>query len=317
MGMNGIVDDPDDRAMRQIPSRQLPWTYALWVNEVGVVRPRFYDVITNDWVWGDVRLPIPDSRGRMGFYVYGTFRTITQAIALAWLPRYTPARRMRGICLAEGDEVVAHNMLWKDETECDSEERHLRREWLALRFKFGVIRCDFPGHKVSRCGCLKTGRVVVDGTYAVGPFKFGLLPRLGVVNLEEVVRLLDNKRRHPPPPRFARVMRRLRTGLSIREISQSEGVRESTAWAYAYEAMRHMSTTTARRVTLQCLSPNVAAAMGQLLIEAPAIVLTGRIRELVYSLTQMLAADPGWKSNPQRYAEARMLRALHQREYDR
>jgi hypothetical protein len=314
--MHGIVDDPEYRAMRQMPSVSLPWMYTLWVSEVGVVRPRYYDVVDQDWKWGDIRLPVLNGHGRMGFHVHGTFRTIEQTIALAWLPRSTPTARIRPIELLDGEELVAHNMRWKDEVESDSDcSSDSSKQWLPLRFKIGVVTCDFPDYKLSRCGCIKTPHGTTEGSYAIGCSKFGILPQIGLVNLEKVVRLLDNGRGDRPPPRFSRVLRHIRKGRSIRDIARRECIKESTAWAYAYAGLRHVSTDTARALTHRCLSENVAVAMECLLEEVPNVVLVGRLHELVYMLTKLLSADTDWKTNPHRYAETLMMRSVLQREY--
>ncbi len=322
--MNGIIDDPEDRPMRQVPSISLPWTYTVWISEIGVLRPRHYDIIECAWAWGAIRHPVVDSRGRMGFHVYGVFRTIEQTIALAWIPRCVPSGRLRSIQYIEGSELVAHNLGWKDEieegTDCSSESTDVppssNYEWFPLRFKIGVITCDFPKYKVSRCGCIKTpGGDIVKGVYTVGVARFGILPNIGMVNLEEVVRLLNNQRGRRSAPRFSNFIRQLRAGRSIRSISRQQCIKESSAWAYAYAGMRNVSTRTARILTLQCLSTNVAAAMERLLKEAPRVVLTGQLQDLVYMMTQVLAADMHWRSNPHRYAEVRLMRAVLQREY--
>lgn len=333
MENNGIEDSPDGEAMRQVPSVFIPWSQTVWVSETGTVRNRYFDVVSETWKWGKIRLSVTGRCDRLGHSVYGRFRTVEQIIALAWVPRKTPMKRMVQICHRKCEGLVAHNLYWSDEPSYDDEDDdivmegqasddHIDRnmcdgeEWLSVAFKIGLVQCR-SGLLISRDGRLYDTRTshVESGCYGLGPCRFYPIAHVGLVPLQRLSELLFISKRtfDSVPRRIKTVMRLLRTENTIDEIATKMGVKAGTAWSYTYLAMRAMSTESATEHTRRLVSCNVLTILMTKLASETPFVLTGRLRDVTNLVTKVMPPDPSWCCNSQRFNEVSAIRTLLQR----
>lgn len=331
--MDGVEDDPEGRAMRQVPPDALLWGHTAWISETGDLRKRYYDVTTNTWIWGDVRTPVVDRSGRVGHRINGRFRTLEQAVALAWVPRRTAMPRLRRVVYRGGapsNAVLAHNLEWSDERsgveddlddddiELTDDDQPVDEEWRKIAFKTAIVPC-VSDWEISREGRVRVRDRICTGTYALGPSRFFPVVNIGLVPLDDLKSLLfrGERREEPTPPRIKRVMRLIRRdeGASIASIAAELAVRESTAWSYAYMALQRMSTASAQRHTVRLLrDPILQDVVLKVAQEAP-IVYRCRLRELTPMITRVLASNSKWLCNPHRYSELCAVRTLLQRTY--
>ena len=324
----GVVDDPDGVAMRQVPHSKLLWGYHTWVSEGGAVRNRFFDPYDRSWLWGDVRRPRVDARGRVGYTVYGAFRTVEQVIALAWVARRRPMLRMRALRDAEGDDAraapMAHRMSWADEggggsdEASDDDDEDDDEDFRPLCLKVGIVPCVRDDVLISRRGRIRLLRhegVVLRGHASYGPSYLYPIENVGLLPLDLVGHMVctgTRLRTERPAPRVARTLKLLREGRGIAQIALELSVRENTAWSYAHVAMRHVSTDTARELTLRLASERLHAIVSRLASETR-FVLGGRLRDVVALVNHVVVDDADWRSSPSRYARIGLVRALLQR----
>ena len=325
--MNGVEDDPDDVPMRQIPSTQLPWSQTTWISEAGIVRNRYFDVVNRTWRWGNVRRPtIDDGNGRIGYYVYNRFRTIKQAIALAWIPRSTEMKRLQRVEFITGEAMIAHNLKWADEREDDDDMEEsgdtnddALETWMPLTaFKMGIISFDAAGFYISSFGRIKTPREISRGHCVFGQYRLFPLPTIGLVPLQalrDATFASQHTHINNPPPRIKTTMRLLRRSHSIHSISKKLAIKESTAWSYAHMALTYMSTQSAQKITTNLLRSSVIESVVRKLASETDVVLTGRLRDVMCLLNREFASDCSWRCNPFRYEQLRMIRTLLQREH--
>lgn len=323
--IEGVIE-VDGVSMRQVPSYSFTFAFATWVSEQGVVRNRYYCPFDDTWSWGDVRRPVFDASGRLGFNVYGRFRLMEQVIALAWVPRRRPMSRMRRVRLTEASGgLVAHNLAWSDEPREDDtsdesdDEDDSGDAYRPLALKMGLLSCVDSRILLSQKGRIKTPYGVFKGSYAIGPCRFFPIPHMGLLPLNLASQLLftgeRDRRVGRPPPRIVRVLRQLKAGSSVAAIARAAGIREATAWSYAHAALLHMSTSSARRVTERIMSetPLVLTALAKISTETP-LALGGRLSDVVHLLTRLFAAEPAWREYPHRYSSVCVARTLLQRE---
>lgn len=322
-----VEDAPDGSAMRQVPCLFSSLAQKMWVSEAGVVRHRH--VVNGDWIWGEPRPPIVDRGGRVGCYVDNRFRTLEQLVALAWIRRRTPMRRMQGVAYSSDQSALyAHNLCWKDEPfgadagQDGNEDIEAPSScsdcWRPLRFKMGLVPFVEAGYMVSQDGRLVASDGSVSrGSYALGSSRILFIPRVGVVPIGAVCNLLFSKHvdMHTPPPRIKTTIRLLRDGASIASVARFMAIRESTAWSYVHAALRHMSTESARRAIERVITSDGLVEQLVSLSHQTDLVLTGRLRDVVALTTRTRAGDGDWLCNPHRYSEVCAVRSLLRREY--
>lgn len=327
--MDGVVEC-EGIPMRQVPSRTFPFGHSTWASEEGLVRNRYYNAFSSTWSWSKPRQPVFDSRGRLGYYVYGRFRVLAHVVALAWVPRHRPMYRLQRVRRKNVfDNDAAYNLAWCDEeSDCssgedtdvpDSPSDDDESGYRPLKFKMGLIPCVSENLRISSRGKLKTPRGIFRGTYALGPSRFYPIPFVGLVPLDLAGQLLfsghRDRSRDTVPPRIVRTMRLLRSGHNVASIARCCRVKETTAWSYAHTAMQHMSTSSARRITEGLLddAPSVLAALSKLAQETP-FVVSGKLSDVVHLLTRLFAAQASWREYPHRYSVVCLARSLLQRE---
>lgn len=325
--MDGVIE-VNDVPMRQVPSYSFSFGYSTWITEDGRIRNRYFNPKTLSWNWGDFRKPVLDCRVRVGFNVYGRFRTTEQLIALAWIPRTKPMMRMKRVMRKEmKNDAEAHNLFWCDEEHSEHEEESSDSEEedddskKPLAFKMGMVPCVNDQLMLSRKGRIHTPQGVFRGSYALGPCRFFPVFNVGLVPLNLASQLVFTGKRDKcigkPPPRIARVMQHIRRGLLIGDISRLLCIKRETAWSYVHAALQHMSTSSARKITEHILSsettPPVLKALSKLSTETP-VILGGRLQDVVYTLTQAFAVDPAWREYKHRYSVVCISRTLLQRE---
>lgn len=317
------VEDADGNWLRQMPPSRPIWSRTLWIDEAGkVLRSRTFNPHTASWTWGPIVSESIDSRGRSGFWFENRFYTVAQAIALAWVPRETPQKRLRAVICKQGDALIAHNLQWKDEPddeddielESGSEEGDPRAvEWRPLRLQIGLVRCERDDHFVSSTGLLRTPYGIERGTYARTQ-RVAVIPSIGMIPLKIVADLVFKGRRPLPPPHIRRTIRALREHARITKVSTALGVKESTAWTYAHHAARHMTSASAKRLIERLLPPELVEAMRRLVVDVPDVVLGAPLRDVVILVTRLMASDLRWKSDRHRYSKVCSMRSLLQRE---
>lgn len=323
----GIAHDPDDVAMRQVPSLRLLWHYQTWVSPDGRVRNRYYDPRGATWVWGDVRASRVDARsGRVGYTIYGAFRTIEQVIALAWVPRDRPMLRMRAVHQASGVEsLTARDITWADE-RChlsdDDADEDMDEEFRPLRLKIGIVPCIRDDVLISRRGRIRLvasapdqRRITRRGHASYGPSLLFPFENVGLLPLDLVGHMVctgERLRSERPPPRVTRTIRLLKKGHDVAHIARELAILESTAWSYAHMAMRHVSTDTARALTLRLVSERLHHIV-QTLADETSFVLHGRLKDVINLVNNVLVDDPDWRTSPSRYARVSLIRSLLQR----
>lgn len=323
--MDGVVEDDAGLPMKQVPTLSFSFACTTWVSEQGVVRNRFYDAFAREWRWGAMRRAVFDARGRLGFNVYGRFRTGEQVIALAWIPQRRPTRRIGRVVRCEPSEAAtAYNLRWANRgtdssSESESDNDDDGEDRMPLEFKMGLVPCSNTGLAIDRRGRIYTPHGTFRGFFALGPCRFYPIPHVGLVPLNLVSTLMFTGERDrsltTPPPRVKRVAQRLRRGDTISQIAREAGVRDSTVWSYAHTALQHMSTQTARRIAERMLhdAPDVLSAMSTLSTETP-LVLSGRLSDVVYLMTRVFAGKARWREYPHRYSAVCLARAVLQRE---
>lgn len=333
--MDGVEDAPDGTAMRQVPSDTIAWSQTAWISECGELRNRFYNVLTGKWVWGEPRHAVLDAQGRAGYRINGRFRTIGHAVALAWIPRRTIAKKLQPVRCKSGHEIIAHNLYWLDEppddedevelvgnrAEDDTDSLPLDQEWRRVAFKMGLVSCCADVF-ISRDGHIRRMRDdrVMCGTLSLGDHRFFPIENVGLVPLRRLSDLIFDGSRESVriPPRIKRVMRLLRENqLDVAAVAIALRVKMNTAWSYIYTAMRYMSTDSAEKHTSRLITcVDLLPLMDKLSRESP-LILHGRLRDVTHLVTRLLSADISWKCNAQRYNEVCAVRALLQRKYER
>ena len=137
-------------ALRQIPAKDLPWSYSLWISATGELISRHFDVVQQTWMAGKVRRPICDGAGRMGYYIFGRFRTIEQAVALAWIGQPS-TKRLPRLLNRDPATLDARNLAWSQRS-ADASESDEEEEWFPFQAKVGLMYCDFPSVMISTFG---------------------------------------------------------------------------------------------------------------------------------------------------------------------
>lgn len=318
------LEDCDGNSLRQIPPFRLLWSRTLWIDEHGeVMRARTFNPHTRSWAWGAVTAASIDGRGRSGFWIEGHFCTVAQAIALAWVPRETPQRRLQAVVCRKGNAITADNLQWRDEQqydedddielEDDEDDDPRRVRWLPLKLQVGLVRCDRDDCFISTTGLLRTPFGIERGVYARSQ-RVASIPSIGMIPLQTVVDLVFNGKRPLQPPYIRRAIRALREHTRIAKVATALGVKESTAWTYAYHAAQHMSFTSAQRLIERLLPRVLVESMRRLVLDVPDVVLGAPLRDVVILVTRAMAADLQWKSDRHRYSKVCSMRSLLQRE---
>tara|TARA_B110000046_G_scaffold177799_1_gene205032 strand:+ start:709 stop:1671 length:963 start_codon:yes stop_codon:yes gene_type:complete len=317
----GVVDEVDGIPVRPIPLRRFCWASVPWVSEHGVVRYRHYNARLAAWFWEARPLvPVIDKTGRLGHRLHGQFRTIPQLIALAWLRRRTPMRRMRPVeLIARSDGVVAYNLRYADEQldDTDSDDDDETDEvWVALECKVGIVPCVGTGALISSRGRVRVANAITHGTGGLGGY-FCILPSVPPIPISRVTAVLfsSRPRGEKPAPRIREVIRLLKDGANVEVVRREMRIQPNTAWAYVHDAMRFVSTKSAATYTRQMMQDeHVEAPFRKLVDEAPEL-LHAPLRIIVDRFTRTcMAGDLMWRTNPHRYAELCAMRALVQRE---
>lgn len=320
----GAHEDCNGNWLCQIPPSLPFWARTLWIDEQGTVfRSRTFNPHTNSWAWGPVKSTSIDSRGRQGFWIEKRFCTVAQAIALAWIPRETPQKRLHPVVFKTGSALVAHNLQWKDEAYADddddieldsgSDEGSPCTKWYPLRLQVGLVRCESDDHFISETGLLRTPYGIERGTYARAQ-RVAVIPSIGMIPLKMVADLMFKGKRPVPPAHIRRAIRALQKQQPMTKISSALGVKESTAWAYTHCAARHMSSKSAKRLIEQLLPAELVEAMRRLVVDVPDVVLGAPLRDVVILVTRLMAADLQWKSDKHRYSKVCSMRCILQRE---
>lgn len=331
MNATGITQDgPNGEAMREVPSKRPWWNVTEWISETGTLRRRIYNPVTREWMWGDLVSPV--FRGEHpGYRIRGEFRTVEQAIALAWVPRRKAMARLRSVAFREpADGLVAHNLRYVDQPDEDNEDESSDSEeeeaaslpgevWRPLVCKIGIVCCNDNGFAVSNLGRIRlpTG-VVYAGFKAVG--RFCPVPSIGMVPIDATRTLFGAPRTDKPPPRIRNILRLLKSvksvdGVSIEALARRQSLKESTVWSYINHGMRYTSTPTAQSILKKVLRrpQPLEHAMRDVVSRNPGL-LTMHLGTLVEIITRELAGDPEWRCNRFRHAEVAALRMMLQRE---
>lgn len=310
--------------MRQVPSHRLPWGRTTWVSESGVVRDRYYDVQTQRWDWGSVRVPVSGRGGASGYHIDGRFRTTPHVVALAWCRRRSDMARLQRVVVPSTPTWFAHDLRWRDELDGGDSDDEVTlldeetddHEWRPLRFRLGLVPCARPDIWIRRDGTLRTqSGTLVRGYFGLGCERRLPIRNIGLVPLGTVASLLfGGAVARRPPPRLREVIRLLRQGHDVGQIARRRGIKEATVWTYVTDALPYVSTATAESWTLRLVDGEVAAATNQLCDESP-LIMHGRLRDAMALMGRVLAAHPLWRCDPHRYAELRLGRAVRQRLY--
>ena len=326
MDADGVEEDPNGEAMREIPSRRLWWNVTEWITETGTLRKRFYNPASQEWSWGEVVVPVY-VRDRMGYRIRGQFRTIEHAIALAWVPRQTSMTRLRPVVLRDPSQgIIAHNIRYADqadvEEELSSDEESDNRDiygelWIPLACKIGVVPCRECGLQVSNFGRIRhsSSGLILRSFLAIG--NFCRVPNIGLIPMDATRALFGKSRTEKPPPRIRNLLILLKNSedISIDALAARLKLKKNTVWTYVHQAMRYVSSASAGSIIekLLCKPFPLEHAMRDIVSRNPSL-LTTRLTPLVEIVTHELAGDPDWRCNPFRYAEVSALRMLLQRE---
>lgn len=320
------MEAPADETFREIPSPKLWWNSAYWINETGTLRKRFYNPRTKEWVWGDIVNPI-SRKDRVGYCLHGQFRSVEQAIALAWVRRKAPMRRMRRVSLRDPTAgVIAYNLFYCDEDGASSEEEEEEEpqedlpdeEWRHFKCKLGVVECRSTGFQVSSMGRIRSpDGVITRGVAALGLSRYCQIPSIGFIPIQATQKLFGDKRYDSPPPRIRNLLILLKNSddSTIDSLSKRLRLKDSSVWTYVNHAMRYVSTETARDILMKLLQKQAPLCdVVEHVINRQPLFLTSRLKPLVEIVSHELAADPDWKCNPFRYSEVAALKMLLQRE---
>lgn len=315
------LDDDRGVAMRQIPFRNPPWNYTVWISEIGDLRRLYYDVSNHSWIWDGLRQPVVDRTGRVGFYIDRRFVPIDRAIALAWIPRWRPVTRRTSVRHRESNETVAHNLMWTDEDDDDEietiEDADVDDEtWCNIEFQLGLIRCKTQD-QVSSLGRFRRsdGTHVLPSTRAFNHIFLGI-ERVGLIPIDLVSDVMFGRYEPSrPPPRIRRVISALDDpSLTVIDISKMLGTSASTTWSYIYDAIHVMSRKRAEKITHRLVGDSLVKVVRKVADETP-VVVRGRLRNVVHLIDRCLASHPDWRTDSTRYARVRILRDLLRREY--
>ncbi len=322
----GVVEDVESISMRPIPLRRYHWSTVPWISETGILRRRHFNARLSEWHW-ELKTVAPslDRRGRIGHRLQNQFYTLAQLIALAWLERPTPMKRMSEVLLTHPEDgLVSYNLRYRDSfsREDDDSDDDISivdpdEVWLPLECKVGIVPCVESGYHVSNRRRLRSpnGKISI-GNGGLGGYFF-LISGIPPIPAERATSVLfdPTTKREKPPPRIRATMAQLNAGASIKRLAHSLKIKQTTAWSYAHAAMRFVSTSTARSYTTQLLAdPNVVPQF-RVMIEKSPDLLHAPLRTIVDVFTrEWMAVDLNWRSNAHRYAEMSALRALLQRE---
>lgn len=317
-----VVEEIDGIWMRPIPLRRASWASVPWISEDGVLRIRWYNARLALWVWESrPRTPVLDKTGRVGHRLHKQFRTIAQLIALAWLPRTHPMRRMRTVELvAPSNGLVAYNLRYIDADEeetATSSDDDDDEEWLDLECKVGIVPCSGMNVSISNRGRVRVHRTIIPTAGGIGDC-FCILPSVPPIPISRVTAALFSSRPvrgDKPPPRIRQVVTLLREGANGQTLQKRLRIKPSTAWSYVHEALRFVSTKSATLYMRQMMQDaHVEAPFRKLIDEAPNL-LHAPLRVIVDIFTRTcMASDPMWRTNAHRYAEVCAMRSLLQRE---
>lgn len=303
--MDGVLEH-DDVALRQLPYRHTPWAHTLWVSETGALFPRLFLVASRSWRWLPARTPRFDALGRQGHYVDATFRTLEQLVALAWCAGEPP----RGLHLVRHhpeEPLYAHNLEWVETTSVEVESAAPRR-WRAIaEVRLGLICCG-TDCEVSTDAQLRAGGVLLPTFRSLGHI-FAHAPHVGLVPVDLLRDVLFGAKRPPPPPPRLRLVLDLLPHATPHTLACALGIRQSTAWSYLRDALRHLSTRRAAAVTARF----VGTELDQLVRALPD-VCDQPLRELVHHVDRALAADRDWRTRADRYARVVLVRDVLRRE---
>lgn len=314
-------EDPKGQAMRCMPSRNVPWGITQWVSEHGVVRRRYYNASTRYWVWSDECAPVENDHGDIGHYANGIFHTVPQMIAVAWVKRSFPMRRLDGVRLVRPDlGMVASNMAWEHDEDKDVQVYFSQRSrrWSGIAFRIGFVRCQTKSVRISddgyvsvRGGKKHRGLAYVGGYYVA-------VPQVGIISIEYLrAAIFDRVVNTHIPPRIAKVLHEVTTNktqpTTVKRLARVLNVKESTAWNYACASLCHMSTTRASRFVLGMLDDERTYNAFEDMIREHPEFYTRPLREVVLFFGKTCEHSDKWCTNPHRYPEARALRHIFQR----
>lgn len=320
--MDAVIS-PTNEAMCEIPLPHLWWNSTFWISETGTVRKRLYNPRLKEWTWGDTVVPIT-RKDRVGYCFYGRFRSVEESIALAWVKRKTPMRRMRPVQLKDpAVGVVAYNLKYCDEdsttssTDEESEQDLPNEHWKQFQCKIGIIQCENTGFQVSNMGRIRLPNGDISkGVAALGLSRYCHIPSIGFIPIQATQKLFNGKRYQTPPPRIRNLLILLRNCDSdIASLSKRLNIKESSVWTYVNHGMHYVSTQSARTILMSLLQKQspLSNVMTYIVDRQPRF-LTARLKPLVEVVSHELAADPDWRCNPFRYSEVAALRMLLQRE---
>ena len=318
MFIEGVEDDPDGIAMRQLPLISQDFYSALWVSEDGNVRRRYFNPFNKLWTWGNVLKKHVNENGDIFIYTGTNKIQLKKAIASAWLIN-SKERKVPKV-KDPTEEVTSSNMYWtdyeSDDLELENEEEEI---WTPISLgdkeKKKTYEISSQGRFRNNLG------ETSNGTY-VGSEKVICLPGKGTFSVQTMVDGHFSKNEFSKnekdlqkniPPRIYKLICALKTGESIEEYAENNKLGTSTVWSYMYDVFKCMTIDECNEIAKKIISAGAWKAMKHIFSEELEHIFSSSAKEYMKIIDSFLCDDPDWKCNPHRFEEIRLLKVICQK----
>lgn len=233
--LEGVEDDPENRAMRQVPSCSTNnLGNVVWISEDGVMRRRYYNPWNKCWQWGDIMSYVFNAEFELCGNIDYKKETLDRIIAYAWLKRRISIAGKLKKRIAT-DDIVAFNLRWEDEDDASSsEEEDSDEEWKRLIWSPNGIFCD-DRYQISNKLRIRTPRnETLKGNFFKSVGKFCAVKGIGLINLHHAFKNVTIPK---VPPKIRIAAQALLTGYTPKEFAKEEMIQETTAWTYFCKAI--------------------------------------------------------------------------------
>jgi hypothetical protein len=277
--MEGVEEDPDHRAMRQVPSgRGDALGNTLWISEDGCMRRKFYNPWQRAWTWGKLQTPTFDDQGAVCGYLDGRKETIEKMIAFSWLRRRKPG--VGSICRHDVREpTIAHNLYWEDDRDDDDDDDDDDESWKRLVWSPHGIPCDDRYLVSSRLRVRTPEGLVLRGNHFKNVSEFCAVGGL----LVDLRAAYHNVRLPRIAPSIRYAAQALLAGCTPSEYAAQEGLQDATAWTYFCKAVAYIDPDDALEWGTRFVDKHVCDALLRLHHEGDA-TLGGKLGDLADAL---------------------------------
>ena len=232
--LEGVEDDPDERAMRQVPSSKSVGNM-LWISEDGCMRRRFFNPWTKKWEWGDILDYVYNDDCHICGTVDGKKEALDRIIAYAWLKRRS--RNVGKVAKRNPQDLtIAHNLFWEDDDFCSSDEDVESDDdtWKRLIWTTNSVACDDRYEISNRLRLRTPSKKILKGNVFKNIGTFCAIKDSGLIHLERAV---QNVTIPKLPPRLQLAAHAILSGYTPKEFAQHANILESTAWTYFCKAI--------------------------------------------------------------------------------